>query len=252
MTCEGVMLMSFKKLLKVFKNPKLIFFYLHPKGYFDIIPDKIFLRILFFMRMDEKLNLKKPESFSEKIQWLKLYDRKEEYTDLADKYRVREYIKSKIGDKYLVPLLGVWECMEEINFVELPNKFVLKTNHGSGGVVICKDKTELDFNCTMQTLEKSFKRNYFFVSREYPYKNIKPLILAEKFLEDKKGDLKDYKVMCFNGEPKCLLVCTERETDLKLTFFDLNWNEMPFSRKNTPKSEIMIEKPKAYEEMIRI
>lgn len=213
------------------------------------VPDKLYLKLFYRYAMGENLNLKNPQTFNEKLQWLKLYDRNPLYTKLVDKYEVREYIKEKIGEEYLIPLLGVWDNVEEINFDELPNRFVLKTTHDSGGVVICKDKRTFDVEEAKKFLSEHLQKNFYYVGREWPYKNVKPRIIAEKYLD---FDIKDYKFMCFNGKTKCSFVCSERHTDgLKVTFFDIGWNKLPFERVY-PCSDDILDKPKTYDKMLEL
>ena len=202
--------------------------------------------------MNSKLDLDNPQTFNEKLQWLKLYDRDPKYTQMVDKYEVRKYIKEKIGEEYLIPLLGVYDKFEDIDFDKLPKQFVIKCNHDSGGLVICKDKSMLNIEEARKKINKSLKKNYFYSGREWPYKNVKPRIIIEKYMEDKETkELIDYKFMCFNGEPKCVFTCTERYNDgLKVTFFDMEWKKMPFIR-HYPASSKKINKPVNYDKMLK-
>jgi hypothetical protein len=161
------------------------------------LSDERALCILFRLKMGKKLKLNPPVTYNEKLQWLKLYDRNPLYTKLCDKFEVRKYISETIGDNYLIPLLGVWDNFDEINFETLPNQFVLKCTHDSGGIVICKDKKRLDYEKAKKKINKSLKRNYYYSGREWPYKNIKPRIICEKYMVDESGvELKDYKLSC--------------------------------------------------------
>ena len=161
------------------------------------VADEIYLKVLFQYRMHRRLQLKNPKALNDKLQWLKLNDYKSFYTTFADKYEVRKYIAEKVGDNYLIPLLGMWNNVEEIEWDILPDQFVLKCTHDSGGVVICKDKSAFDKSAAIKKLKHCYKRNYYQNSREAAYKNIKPRIIAEKFLVDETGwDLKDYKIWC--------------------------------------------------------
>lgn len=171
---------------------------------------------------------------------------------MVDKYLVRQYISEKLGKEYLIPLLGVWNTFEDINFNGLPNQFVLKCTHDSGGLVICKDKESLNLKDAEKKIKQSLKRNFYYYGREWPYKNVHPRIIAEKYMADEfEKELKDYKMMCFNGKVLCSFVCTERYSNdgLKVTFFDKDWKVMPFER-HYPKSKKIIEIPKKYDEMI--
>ena len=167
------------KIKKAFSNPLLILQYILPRiGY--IFPDKIYLKLMFFARMGKRLNLKKPQTFSEKLQWLKLYNRRPEYTTMVDKYAVKKYVADIIGEEYIIPTLGVWNNFDDIDFDKLPNQFVLKTTHDSGGIVICKDKNHFDYTKARKKINYSLNRNYYIQNREWPYKNVPHRIIAEK------------------------------------------------------------------------
>ncbi|ABX41583.1 ATP-grasp fold amidoligase family protein [Lachnoclostridium phytofermentans] len=214
--------------------------------------DKVYLKILFRFRIGKSLNLKKPKTYNEKVQWLKLYDRNPEYSKLVDKYEVRKYIAKTIGEEYLIPLLGVWKRFEDIDFNKLPNQFVLKCTHDSGGVIICKDKSTFDREAARKKLNRYLKRNYYINSREWVYKNIKPRIIAEKYIVGESGaDLKDYKFMCYHGQPKTVDIISNRESDPRSDMFDINFKRLPVINyfKN---SEQIINKPEDFEEMIRL
>ena len=218
------------------------------------LPDETYLKLYYRLKLKKRLNLDKPETFNEKLQWLKINDRKPIYIKLVDKYEVREYIKEKIGEEYLVPIYGVYNKFEEIDFDKLPNQFVLKCTHDSGGIVICKDKKTFDIKEAKQKLEKCLKRNYYYIGREWPYKDVKPRIIAEKFLSDNvNDDLIDYKLMCFNQKVKCSFVCSDRNSKdgLSVDFYDLDWKKMPFTRKYK-NSNREIKKPNNYEKMIEL
>jgi hypothetical protein len=200
-------------------------------GHLYFIPDKLYLKVLFRLRIKEKLDLKSPKTFNEKIQWLKLYDRKPEYTQRVDKYEVRKYIADKTGEEYLIPLLGVWDRFEDIDFNNFPDQFVLKCTHDSGGVIICKNKNMFNIEEVKKKMRHFVRRNYYYGSKEWPYKDIKPRIIAEKYMVDESGtELKDYKIQCFNGEPKIIQVDFDRFTDNhKRNFYSANWEYQPFS-----------------------
>lgn len=217
------------------------------------LPDEAFLKLKFRLEMGYPLNLRNPRTFNEKLQWLKLYDRRPEYTLMVDKVKAKEYVASIIGEEYIIPTLGVWERAEDVDFDSLPDKFVIKCNHNSGlGMYICRDKSKMDVEAVRKGLKKGLKQNYYLHGREWPYKDVPRRIIAEQFLEDKSSDdLKDYKLMCFGGEVNCSFVCTERDSDLKVTFFDKEWNRLPFTR-HYPNSDAPIAKPKEYEKMIRL
>lgn len=230
-----------------------IFMFLKHRNYTDILSDKLYLKIIFKLRLGYSLDLKNPQTFNEKLQWLKLYDRNPKYIQMVDKYEVRKYISENIGEEYLIPLIGVYNRFEEINFEELPNQFVIKCTHDSGGVVICKNKSKFDIRKAKEKIKKSMKRNFYYSGREWPYKNIKPKIIIEQYMEDKKAkELIDFKIMCFNGIPKFSFTCFERYNDgLKVTFYNLSWEKMSFER-HYPSSTKNIEKPKNYELMLEL
>lgn len=216
------------------------------------LPDKVFLEVAFRARFGRKLNLNNPETFNEKLQWLKLYNRKPEYTKMVDKYLVRDYVKEKIGEEYLIPLLGVWDDPEKIDFNELPMQFVLKCNHNSGlGMCICKDKNSLDINKVKEELKKGINQNYYLTSREWPYKDVPRRIIAEKYMVDESGyELKDYKFYCFDGKVKLVMINSDRMSSekTKANYFDENYQPLDFVW-GYENAEIPPQKPEKFEEM---
>jgi len=224
------------------------------KGYFDFLSDRTYLKLIYWLRMGKALDLKNPQTFNEKLQWLKLYDRRPEYTTMVDKYEAKKYVAERIGEEYIIPTLGVWDKFEDIDFGLLPNQFVMKCTHDSGGLVIVRDKSKMDIEAAKKKINACLKKNYFWGGREWPYKNVKPRIIAEQYLEDSIHDeLIDYKFMCFNGEPKCLFLCLDRHSDegLKIDVYDMDWNPMPFGRKRK-RSGRHIPKPKCFNEMAKM
>jgi hypothetical protein len=217
------------------------------------IPDRPYVKLLYRGFMDERLDLRNPRTYNQKLQWLKLFDRNPLYTQLTDKYAVRKFVEQRVGVEYLVPLLGVYSSFEEIDFSLLPQRFVLKTTHDSGGVVFCDDLENFDKKAAAEKINTHLSRNYYYWGREWNYKNIHPQIIAEKYLEDiEHGDLIDYKFMCFDGHARCCLVCSNRyKLNQNLTFFDLDWNVLPFFR-HYPRSMEPIAKPKRLEKMVLI
>lgn len=199
-------------------------------GLYHSMPDRDYLERKFEALMGTPLHLDAPQTFNEKLQWLKLYDRKPEYTMMVDKYRVREYITQKIGAEYLIPLLGVWDSPDEIDFAALPEQFVLKCNHNSGlGMCICKDKSTLDLRKVRRELRKGLRQDYYLPGREWPYKDVPRKIIAEKYMIDNDvNELRDYKFFCFRGEVKCFKVDFDRFIDHRANYFDPNGNPMPF------------------------
>lgn len=160
--------------------------------------DELFIRCEYYLGMHKILNLDNPQTYNEKLQWLKLYDKHPEYTKFVDKYEAKKYVASLIGEKYIIPTIGVWDSFDEIDFDRLPEQFVLKTTHDSGGVVVCKNKNTIDISKVKKKINKSLRHNFYWEHREYPYKNVKPRIIAEKFMVDESGtELKDYKFFLF-------------------------------------------------------
>lgn len=223
-------------------------------NFFWFIPDESYLKLKYKLVMGTKLDLENPKTFNEKLQWLKLHDRNPEYTKMVDKYEAKEYVANIIGKEYIIPTLGVWDKFDDIDFDALPNEFVLKPTHTSGNVFICKDKSKIDYKKLKKQVNKWLKRDYYRIHREWPYKNVKPRIIAEKYMENfNDEELKDYKLMCFNGKVKFAFTCTDRysEDGLKVTFFDLNWHKLPFER-HYSSSNKYIEEPKNYEFMKKL
>lgn len=206
--------------------------------------------------MNKKLDLKNPVTLNEKIQWLKLYDRNPQYTVLVDKYAVRDYIANTLGEKYLIPLIDVYNAVDDIEWDKLPNRFVLKCTHGSHCNIVCSDKSKLDIKQAKRNLKFWMKQNWYFLGREWPYKNVTPRIVAEEYITDEpnKDTLTDYKFYCFNGEAEVVLLCFDRETDKpKFYFFDKNWNLKRYNLqgKNAPEG-FTIDKPEKIDEMFEI
>jgi len=216
-----------------------------------LLPDAVYLKMMYQVNMGKKLNLKNPVTYNEKLNWLKLYDRKTIYTKMADKYEVRDIVSRKLGEEFLIPLLGVWEKAEDIDFSSLPKQFVLKCTHDSESVVICKDKREFDQEKAIKKLSEALKKNYYYYSREWTYKNIKPRIIAEKYMEDSiDGELRDYKFFCFDGIPKALFVATDRGIgETKFDYFDLNFKHLDLVQ-HYPNAAQPIRKPANFDRML--
>lgn len=228
--------------------------YLARNGWMSILPDKLFLKIAYWSWMGKRLNLNDPQTFNEKLQWLKIHDQDPLHTQLVDKYDVRAYIECTIGAEYLIPLLGVWDHVEDIPWSTLPDQFVIKCTHASGANIICSDKSKLDIQNSKAKLERWLKKSWYSFGREWPYKNVKPRLMAEQFMIDEESnELKDFKFMCFNGEPKCVLVCSDRHGDsgLKMDFYDEIWNQLSFTREY-PNSGIVLPMPKLFDKMIEL
>ena len=224
-------------------------------GKYDDMPDAEYLSRKFLAVCGRSLPLDAPQTFNEKLQWLKLYDRKPEYTVMVDKYKARDYISEKIGSQYLIPLLGVWDDPNEIDFNALPDKFVLKCNHNSGlGMCICKDKSALNIKQVKANLRRGLCQDYYLTGREWPYKDVPRKIIAEQFMKSDAGGLTDYKVHCFNGEPKLILVCKDRFTSTGLTedFFTSSWEHLDILRPAHPNSSAEIAKPEELPEILTL
>ena len=238
---------------KFFSNKALRFNYLAKLRLMDNISDKKFLSMKYRNVYGCDLNLESPLTFNEKLQWLKLYNRNPEYTIMVDKYKVREYITQKIGEQYLIPLIGVWDSPEEIDFSLLPDQFAMKCNHNSGlGMCICTDKSKIDIEKVKKELAKGLKQNYYLSCREWPYKDVPRKIVAEKFMKSDAGGLTDYKIHCFNGIPKFILVCRDRFAKSGLTedFYTPEWGRMTVKRPKIPNSSVSIPKPEKLDEML--
>lgn len=240
-----------KKIINYIKKPSNILLYLMNKNFFKWIPDEKYIKIKYKLEMDKKLNLKNPQTFNEKLQWLKLYDRNPEYTKMVDKYEAKQYVADIIGEEYIIPTLGVWDKFEDIEFEKLPKQFVLKPTHTSGNVFICKDKNNIDYKKLKREVNKWMKRRYYYIHREWPYKNVKPRIIVEKYMENNSGEeIIDYKLFCFNGVPRIILVCSERFSSKNMceTWFDEDWNYLDITE-NNHRTDKTIKCPINFDEM---
>lgn len=219
-----------------------------------VAADAVYLKLLYQNRMGKKLNLERPETYNEKLQWMKLYNRDPRYTMMVDKYAVKDYVESILGKDYIIPTLGVWNRFEDIDFDSLPNQFVLKCTHDSGGLVICTDKSKLDMEDAKAKINHALKRKYYKNTREWPYKDVQPRIIAEQYMVDESGyELKDYKFFVFDGKMKAMFIATDRtaETETCFDFFDRNFKHLSFTNGH-PNAQRAIHKPENYEEMIAI
>lgn len=239
-----------KTIISLIKTPYKMIQPLGAMGLLNWIPDTYYTKLVFRGEMGYKLDLENPRTFNEKLLWLKIYDHRPEFTDLVDKLKAKEIVGKLIGSQYIVPIYGEWERADDIPFAELPEQYVLKCNHDQGSVIIVSDKELLDEEKTIKTLDRKLRRNLYYGTREYPYKNIQPKVFAEEYLGK---DIIDYKFYCFNGEPK-FLYCGQGLTEdhsLKIDFFDLDWNLMPFYRTDYHRLG-QIPKPTRLGEMIDI
>lgn len=243
--------MNSKTVKYILQNPKRIFSMLGSKGLLNWMPDKLYIKIQFRLAIGTWPDLENPRTFNEKLQWLKLHDRNPLYTTLVDKYAVRQYIADRIGEEYLIPLVGgPWNSAEEIDFDNLPEQFVLKCNHDSGGVFICRDKSDLNIEEVKSFLNKRLKINFYFANREWPYKNVKPCIIAEKLLKnDEISDgIRDYKFFCFNGKPKLMYIASDGSSDPRTDFFDMNFEHVNIRMRDGSFDELPT-KPEQFEQM---
>ena len=214
--------------------------------------DGVYLRLMYYFQTGRVLHLRRPVTFNEKLQWLKLHDRREEYTTMVDKYAVKGYVGKMIGEEYIVRTLGVWERVEDIAWEELPGEFVLKTTHGGGGkgVVVCWDKERLDRGAAEEELRRAMKRSLYRSYREWPYKGVKPRVMAEELLKDGDGGvIKDYKFLCFDGEPMYCVVMSGRWGEFTNDFFDMEWNRLGVTVKGIGCSATPPRKPHNFERM---
>lgn len=220
---------------------------------YDSMDDKSFLIRKYHSELNKSLSLEIPKTFAEKMQWLKLYNRKEIYTTMVDKFSVKKYVADRIGEEYIIPTLGVWDKIESIDFDSLPDQFVLKCTHDSGGLVICRDKSKLQKSDLDDKIASRLKHNFYLVGREWPYKNVVPRIIAEQYLEDSNTrELCDYKFYCFGGIPRYCQVILNRSTSETVDFFDMNWKHQDFTGLGLPLkpfSKITINRPLNFEKM---
>lgn len=247
--------------IELLKNNRrrLIFQIIH---YFPwILSDKTYTKLMYYLWKGNKLNLFEPTLFSEKIQWLKLYDRKPEYTQYVDKALVKEHVASLIGEQYIIPTIKVWDKVKDIDWDILPDKFVLKTTHGGGnsGVIVVKEKKILNKQAAIEKLYKSMKQDIYADLREWPYKNVSRRILAEVYMEDvnaypEGSSLSDYKFYCFNGEPKYCQVIRNRDTNETIDFYDMDWVHQEFVGLNpvAKNGKTSVPRPKRLNEMVGI
>lgn len=245
--------MTNKEKFKTFSNNFLIpFDHILRKVSPYIKDDELFVRLHYLFMMHKKLRLHNPQTYNEKVSWLKLHDIHPEYSKLVDKYESKIYVAEKIGKEHIIPTLGLWENYDDIDFDKLPNQFVLKCTHDSQSTVICKDKGTFDFSHAKEVINKGLNRNFFWSTREYPYKDVKPRVIAEEFMVDESGTgLMDYKFLCFNGVPKLMFIATGRPINTCFDFFDMDFSHLDI-RQGHPNASHKIKKPKGFEEMKRL
>jgi len=248
------------KIKKIIKNPALLFLTLGQRGWFNWIPDEAYLKIAYRIKTGKKLHLTPPVTFNEKLQWLKLHDRRPEYTMMVDKYEVKKYVAGKIGEEHIIPTYGVWDRFDDIDFDQLPDQFVLKCTHDSGGLVICKDKALFDREKARKKTNSCLRHNFYWGQREWPYKNVQPRIIAEKYMTDDgdelqdhlkdEAQLKDYKIFCFDGKPLFIEAGYDRFMGHKLNVYDLNWQFVDFYMTSPNRRDIKIQRPEKLDDML--
>lgn len=243
-----------EKLLKYLKRPSLLYLFAAAKGVTNFIPDRVHLAILFRIQIGNRLNLRDPKTFNEKVQWLKLNDRNPLYTTLVDKVAVKQWVSERIGDEYVTKTYQEWSNASDILIDSLPKRFVLKTNHDSGGVVICLDKEIFDLAAAKRFLSKQLESNYFWICREWPYKKVPPKVFAEEYVEADSsigaGTI-DYKFYCFNGEPRFLyLSCgLDDHSTARISFLNLDWSKAEFMRADYQPFNSLPPKPDCFDQM---
>lgn len=217
-----------------------------------LIPDKLYLKLKYRSKTGKKLDFKNPKTYNEKLQWLKLYDRKDIYTTMVDKCEAKKYVADIIGKEYIIPTIGVYDKFEDIDFKELPKQFVIKCTHDSGGLVICKNKDQLDIDEAREKITDCLKKNYYWRGREWPYKNVRPRILVEKYMEDKSSKtMRDYKFFCFDGKPEIMYLSEglENHKTARMSFYDMNMHLVDCRRSDYRPLEYIPERPNNFEKM---
>lgn len=241
------------KIIKFLTNNESRFRYLSKMGFYNHMPDDKYIKKKYKAIFNKKLDLDNPQTFNEKLQWLKINNRKDIYTTMVDKYKVKEYISAQVGEKYVVPTLGIYDKFDDIEFDKLPNQFVIKCTHDSGGIIICNDKSKLDRVNAKKIITKSLKRNFYLIGREWPYKNVKPRIIIEPLLHNKNGDgLIEFNMFCFNGIPKIIMVCYgDKKKNRYNDFYDENFKRIKMGI-TYKYSDQQMQKPSNYYDMIKI
>lgn len=238
---------------KAIHHPDRIIENLGKRHLLNWVPDEWYLKILYWLIFKKKLDLGDPQTFNEKLQWLKLHDRQPIYTTMVDKCEAKKYVASKIGEEYIIPTLDVWDSFDDIDFDLLPDQFVLKCTHDSGGLVICKDKSKFDVQSAKKKINQCLRRNFYWYGREWPYKNVKPRIIAEKYMTDESGtELKDYKIFNFDGEPKLIQVDYDRFVEHKRNLYTTDWKYIEATIQYPTDAGHRINRPRQLEKMLEI
>lgn len=238
-------------LTKVF-NKKHWKAWIRGRGLFNYMDDCEYISMEFLDRMGYRIDLKNPKTFNEKIQWLKLYDRNPMYSTMVDKYEAKKYVAERIGDEYIIPTYGIWDRFDEISFANLPKQYVLKCTHDSGGLAIVRNADNVNFQAVKKKINKSLRTNFYMQNREWPYKNVTPRIIAEKYMENDDGQpLRDYKFYCFDGEPKFLYISEgmENHATAKISFLSCDWKFASYERSDYQSFKELPPKPTQFEKM---
>lgn len=238
---------------RLIENPYRVFNVLNKWRMLGWVSDEIYLKIIYRARLGKKLNLQNPKTFNEKIQWMKLHCREQQPGFLTDKYLVKKYVADRVGERYLIPTIGIWNSFDAIDFESLPKQFVLKCTHDSGTVVVCRDKNKLDRDNIRKRFENALRRNYYTEGREISYKYIEPRIMAEEYVQDMaSANLTVYKIMCFGGEPKLIKVICDDHTDTQtIDFMDTDWKKVRL-KQNFPNRDGELPKPRKLDEMLSV
>ena len=239
------------RLVEYIKNPKLVLLGFLNNGILNWLSDEKYLKYRFRICVGNALNIDNPLSFNEKLQWLKLNDRKPIYTMFVDKYEVKKYVARTIGKEYIIPTYGVWEHFDDIDFDSLPRQFVLKCTHDSGGIIIVRNKQDFNRKAAKRKIERCLRKNFYYVGREWPYKNVKPRIIAEKYMEEKnQSQIYDYKIFNFDGEPKIIQVDYDRFKSHKRNLYNTNWDYIKAAIEFPTDENRVINKPQSLNEML--
>ena len=243
-----------KQIKRFITSKSIRFSYLSQLGILNFMSDEKYLQKKYEITTGEKLNIQNPKTFNEKLQWLKLHDRKDIYTKMVDKYEAKQYVANIIGEEYIIPTIGIYNNFNNIDFKKLPKQFVIKCTHDSGGLVICKDKNKLNIKEARKKINKHLKRNFYYIGREWPYKKVKPRIIIEKYMEDKLcSSTRDYKFFCFNGKPTVAYISDGSHTDdQKIAFFDMSYRQLDIKRSDYGDYDKIPRKPKNWEKMKKL
>ena len=239
------------KIKAILKNPKWFLIFLNNRG-IHLFSDETFIKLQYKLFFHKDLDLENPKTYNEKLQWLKLHDRKPEYCQMVDKYEAKKYIAKIIGKEYIIPTLGVYDSFDEIDFDKLPKQFVIKCTHDSGGLVICRDKDTLDIKKAKKKITDCLKKNYYYVGREWPYKDVRPRIIVEKYMEDKESEsMRDYKLFCFDGKPEIMYLSEglENHATASMSFYDMDFKLTDCKRSDYKLIDYTPKKPKNWAKM---